>query len=178
MLPLRLPSCPLQARLKFRDLVSLKALPYPSIKIQKRLRVPESTWGVRLRCGRQRRAGTQSASAAAALASFCVGARRLWVGNPLPANYPPPASPHHPLCMCSYECPLEAIGTFYRPPARLMLRYGGHSVQLTAAPHGVLCICANPAPILQNRKACAANTSACLQPPLRPPPQTAQHHEG
>ncbi|PSC75878.1 hypothetical protein C2E20_1663 [Micractinium conductrix] len=73
-----------QARLKFRDLVSLKALPYPSIKIQKRLRVPESTWGVRL----------------------------------------------------SYECPLEAIGTFYRPPARLMLSIDNmHSngVQLTQA---------------------------------------------
>lgn len=38
-----------QARLKFRDLASLKALPHPSLKIQKRLRWPDSNWGVRLR---------------------------------------------------------------------------------------------------------------------------------
>ncbi|KAL4432426.1 hypothetical protein ABPG77_001725 [Micractinium sp. CCAP 211/92] len=73
-----------QARLKFRDLVSLKALPYPSLKIQKRLRWPDTTWGVRL----------------------------------------------------SYECPLESLATFYRPPARLMMSIDNmHSngVQLTQA---------------------------------------------
>ncbi|KAL4430669.1 hypothetical protein ABPG75_005925 [Micractinium tetrahymenae] len=72
------------ARLKFRDLASLKALPYPSLKIQKRLRWPDSTWGVRL----------------------------------------------------SYECPLDSLATFYRPPARLMLSIDNmHSngVQLTQA---------------------------------------------
>lgn len=73
-----------QARLKFRDILSLKALPYPALKIQKRLRAPNSSWGVRL----------------------------------------------------SYECPLENITSFYRPPARLMLAIDNmHSngVQLTQA---------------------------------------------
>ena len=41
--------CPaLQARLKFRDIVSLKALPYPALKVQKRLALADSSWGVRL----------------------------------------------------------------------------------------------------------------------------------
>lgn len=43
----------LQARLKFRDLASLRALPYPALKVSKRLAWPDSSWGVRLRWGRQ-----------------------------------------------------------------------------------------------------------------------------
>ncbi|EFN59328.1 hypothetical protein CHLNCDRAFT_137735 [Chlorella variabilis] len=37
-----------QVRLKFRDILSIKALPYPALKIQKRLALPEGSWGVRL----------------------------------------------------------------------------------------------------------------------------------
>lgn len=46
------PCLPPQVRLKFRDILSIKALPYPALKIQKRLALPEGSWGVRLRCGR------------------------------------------------------------------------------------------------------------------------------
>ncbi|KAI3433750.1 hypothetical protein D9Q98_003557 [Chlorella vulgaris] len=73
-----------QARLKFRDIVSLKALPYPAIKIQKRLALPESSWGLRL----------------------------------------------------SYECPLESLANFYRPPARLLVlidNMHSNGAQLTQA---------------------------------------------
>ena len=44
------PPAPLQARLKVRDLVTLRALPYPALKVSKRLAVGDSSWGVRLRC--------------------------------------------------------------------------------------------------------------------------------
>lgn len=43
------PLC-VQARLRFRDLASLRALPFPALKISKRLAWPDSSWGVRLRC--------------------------------------------------------------------------------------------------------------------------------
>lgn len=73
-----------QARLKFRDILSIKALPYPAIKLQGRLSLPDTCWGVRL----------------------------------------------------SYDCPLEAITEFYRPPARLMLSIDNmhhNGAQLTQA---------------------------------------------
>ena len=66
------PSPPTQARLKIRDLVSIRALPAPALRVQKRLAVPllqQQGLGLRL----------------------------------------------------SYECPLARLGSFYRPPARLML---------------------------------------------------------
>ena len=45
-----LPATPPQARLKFRDDLSIKAFPYPALKIQKRIALPGSDcWGVRLR---------------------------------------------------------------------------------------------------------------------------------
>ena len=62
----------LQARLKYRDFLSLRALPSPALRLQKRLPIPNSAFGVRL----------------------------------------------------SYECPLDALATFYRPPARRVGRGG------------------------------------------------------
>lgn len=44
-----------QARLKVRDLITLRALPYPALKISKRLGIKgDSSWGVRLRCALRR----------------------------------------------------------------------------------------------------------------------------
>lgn len=73
------------------------------------------------------------------------------------------AAPALPPLGCSYECPLESLSTFYRPPARLMLSIDNmHSngVQLTQVgrgppphghPHGKpsvqsRCICRCPCP--------------------------------
>jgi hypothetical protein len=72
-----------QARLKFRDIVSLKALPYPAIKIQKRLALPESSWGLRLRCGGRWTAVGSAAGRSACRFSCLVP---CW----LPANVHPP----------------------------------------------------------------------------------------
>lgn len=99
-------------RLKFRDLASLRALPHPALKIHKRLAWPDSSWGVRLRCGR--------ACGHVCVRAYARATRLHRPGYPsgaCPAPTPTrPAPPAH-----SYECPLDALASFYRPPARLML---------------------------------------------------------
>ncbi len=133
------PLC-LQARLKFRDLVSLKALPYPSLKIQKRLRWPDTTWGVRLRSvGWLVWRGLPLTPASLVFALRWLEAALVAVPA---ASHSGGCSDTHPHCSvpvlrparCSYECPLESLATFYRPPARLMMSIDNmHSngVQLT-----------------------------------------------
>lgn len=134
------PLC-LQARLKFRDLVSLKALPYPSLKIQKRLRWPDTTWGVRLRSVLGWLVWRGLSLTPAGLVFALRWLEAVLVAVPA-ASHSGSCSDTHPHCSvpvlrparCSYECPLESLATFYRPPARLMMSIDNmHSngVQLT-----------------------------------------------
>lgn len=71
----------------------------------------------------------------------------------------PPLRPLATPARCSYECPLESLATFYRPPARLMLSIDNmHSngVQLTQV--GARPAIPGPGRLLHGRSAHCATT--------------------